>query len=453
MMISAEKSNSFVTVNPCRLCAPLGASLAFKGIEGAIPLIHGSQGCSTYIRRYLISHFREPIDIASSNFHEETAIFGGWENISHALENLIKQYSPSVIGITTTCLTETIGDNVDLWIHRFINEKGREKLPLIIPVSTPSYKGSHEDGYHAAVEAIVKACASANTTGVDLFLLPPMLSPEDLRRLKDICAAFDIKTQLLPDYSETLDGGIWDSYHPVPEGGTPICAVNGITNTGLIMELGAGNSLRNTGLYLKNTFNGNVVRMSMPVGIRATDRFLDCLSKFTGKPIPERFVKERNRLLDAYVDGHKYVFEKKALVVGDEDTVAAVVSLLSEIGIIPAVCATASGADRLREHITNLCPGLDCSQFTVINEADFDSVGVLSERLKIDLCIGTSKSYHLAVRLGIPLVRAGFPVHDRFGASRFHMVGYAGTLSLYDSIVNALIARRQDTSDVGYSYL
>ena len=64
------------TSNACKLCSPLGASLVFRGIENSVPLLHGSQGCSTYIRRYLISHFNEPVDIASSNFTEETAVFG-----------------------------------------------------------------------------------------------------------------------------------------------------------------------------------------------------------------------------------------------------------------------------------------------------------------------------------------------------------------------------------------
>jgi len=38
------------TQNACKLCEPLGACFVFRGIEGAIPLLHGSQGCATYIR-------------------------------------------------------------------------------------------------------------------------------------------------------------------------------------------------------------------------------------------------------------------------------------------------------------------------------------------------------------------------------------------------------------------
>ncbi len=114
--------------NACKLCAPLGASIAFRGIENCVPLIHGSQGCSTYIRRYVISHFKEPIDIASSNFSESSAIFGGGDNLKTALDNLTRQYGPAAIGIATTCLSETIGDDVRLYIDQY--RKEREKSAI-----------------------------------------------------------------------------------------------------------------------------------------------------------------------------------------------------------------------------------------------------------------------------------------------------------------------------------
>ena len=73
-----KTASSYVsTTNACKLCKPLGACLAFRGIEGAVPFLHGSQGCATYMRRYIISHFREPMDIASSSLGEKHAIYGG----------------------------------------------------------------------------------------------------------------------------------------------------------------------------------------------------------------------------------------------------------------------------------------------------------------------------------------------------------------------------------------
>lgn len=146
--------------NACKLCAPLGASVVFKGIEGCVPIIHGSQGCATYIRRYMISHYKEPIDIASSNFSEASTIYGGNRNFVAGINNVIKQYHPKVIGIATTCLAETIGEDVPALIAEY-NQKnaGDEDLPIFVHASTPSYQGSHLDGFHEAVCAAVTTLA------------------------------------------------------------------------------------------------------------------------------------------------------------------------------------------------------------------------------------------------------------------------------------------------------
>mgnify|MGYP001764719518 CR=1 FL=1 len=93
-----KKPNSVSTTNACKLCKPLGACLAFKGIEGAVPYLHGSQGCATYMRRYIISHFREPIDIASSSLGEKQAIYGGAANLKKGLLTVMDKYGAGLIG-------------------------------------------------------------------------------------------------------------------------------------------------------------------------------------------------------------------------------------------------------------------------------------------------------------------------------------------------------------------
>ncbi len=230
------------TRNACKLCAPLGASIAFRGIENCIPLIHGSQGCSTYIRRYVISHFKEPIDIASSNFSESSAIFGGGDNLKTALDNLIRQYDPEAIGIATTCLSETIGDDVRLYIDQYRKSKQGGKVPALIHASTPSYQGTHMEGYHEAITATVKAVAQGGPCDGSVNLIPGFLSAEDLRHLKEILTAFGITFTMLPDYSETLDGEAWAEYRKLSSGGTPV---------GIDQGYGKGQATIQLGLSLK----------------------------------------------------------------------------------------------------------------------------------------------------------------------------------------------------------
>jgi len=129
-----KKNKSSATQNTCTLCAPLGASVVFKGVENSMMILHGGQGCATYIRRYIIGTCREPVDIASSSFSETEVIFGGEFSLGKAIDNVIAQYQPYVIGIATTCVSETIGDDVGLHLRNWTAE--HPDSPPLVTVST-----------------------------------------------------------------------------------------------------------------------------------------------------------------------------------------------------------------------------------------------------------------------------------------------------------------------------
>ena len=182
------------TTNACKLCTPLGACLAFRGVAGAVPFLHGSQGCATYMRRYIISHFREPMDIASSSLGEKHAIYGGGPNLKQGLQNVMCKYGPQLIGVATTCLTETIGDNVPMFVKEFWKEQQENgmDLPRIVTVSSPSYHGTHMEGFHRAVRALVDQLVEPTERNSNVNLLPGFVSPADIRHLKEILEDFGI---------------------------------------------------------------------------------------------------------------------------------------------------------------------------------------------------------------------------------------------------------------------
>src|SRR5574340_933211 len=173
------------TTNACKLCKPLGACLAFRGIEGAVPFLHGSQGCATYMRRYVISHFREPMDIASSSLGEKHAIYGGGPNLKQGLRNVMTKYGAGLIGVASTCLTETIGDDLPRLVREFCRELEEPGAPEIVTVSTPSYSGTHMEGFHAAVKAVVAQLAEGGEPAETINLFPGFVSPADIRYLNE----------------------------------------------------------------------------------------------------------------------------------------------------------------------------------------------------------------------------------------------------------------------------
>ncbi|MCE5282179.1 MAG: nitrogenase [Deltaproteobacteria bacterium] len=441
------------TRNACKLCAPLGASIAFRGISGCIPLIHGSQGCPTYIRRYVISHFREPIDIASSNFSEETAIFGGEDNLKKALDNLTRQYQPEAIGIASTCLSETIGDDVRLYLDRYIKAKQGLALPVLLHASTPSYRGTHAEGFHEAVRVAVEALAQGGSQTEEVNLLPGFLSPEDLRHLKDVFDDYDVPCTLLPDYSETLDGESWETYQKLSAGGTSLAAIRGMGHARATLQFGRSLMGKKTaGTYLEERFQVPLVSLDIPIGIRATDRFFAFITGCTGRKMPKRYAAERGRLVDAYIDGHKYLFGKRAILYGEADFVTSIVSFLDEIGMVPVLCATGAAPGKFRQQVTSVLENTH-ELPEVVEDTDFVTMLEMCQKLAPEIIIGNSKGYSLARKLGIPLVRVGFPIHDRIGGQRLLHVGYRGTQQLFDRLVNTLIEASQEASSVGYSYI
>ncbi|MBN2010521.1 nitrogenase [candidate division KSB1 bacterium] len=442
-----------VTRNACKLCTPLGACLAFKGIEKTVPLLHGSQGCATYIRRYMISHFKEPVDIASSSFSEDTAIFGGKQNLFTGLKNVTRQYNPRMIGIATTCLSETIGDDVKHYLKEFQHEKDMFYIPRLVSVSTPSYTGTHADGYFNTVREIVAAIAQGGETQPFINIIPNMVSPADIRYLKNVLADYGLDYVLTPDYSDTVDGATWNDYQHIPEGGTRIHDIIKMGAAQATIEFSSTfDAAKTAGRWLAVNHDVPVHQLDMPIGIQLTDRFFKLLEEVCERPIPVWHKNERGRLLDSYVDAHKYLFGKQAIVYGDQDFLVSMASFLSEIGIIPVLAATGAKTGRLKAKITDVAPDIS-AKVRVLENADFVDIAEMAASLKPDLLIGSSKAFRIARDLNIPLIRIGFPIHDRFGAARIQHLGYQGTQQLFDRIVNAVIEANQAASDVGYSYM
>jgi nitrogenase molybdenum-iron protein NifN len=455
--MKAQSKTYVSTTNACKLCKPLGACLAFKGIEGAVPYLHGSQGCATYMRRYIISHFREPVDIASSSLGEKHAIYGGGPNLKLGLKNVISKYKSELIGIATTCLTETIGDDVPLLLNEFRHEFDdllrSHSYPDLVAVSTPSYSGTHMEGFHAAVKAVVDRLAEKCVDTDAINLMPGLVSPADFRYLKEIVADFGLEATVLPDISLTLDGAAGDKYEKISPGGTPLHKIKMMGGSKASIEFGRTlSSGLSAAKALDERYSVPYYGLGTPIGLRESNAFFNTLESITGTPVPEKHALEKGRLIDAYVDAHKYLFGHKAVVYGEEDLVVGITSFLSEIGIRPVLCASGGNSGKLTTAINDVTEGILEESPLVRDNVDFYEIKELSADLGPDLLIGASKGYRIAKDLGIPLIRVGFPIHDRFGGPRILHLAYRGALSLLDTIVNTIIETRQQSSEIGYTY-
>jgi nitrogenase molybdenum-iron protein NifN len=345
-------------------------------------------------------------------------------------------------------LAETIGEDIPLNLKRWAQEK--EKPPLLVSASTPSYKDGHIEGFHAMVHALVRTLAVETGERLPTVnILPPAVSPADLRHLREIVEGFGMSAAILPDYSDRLDGVILDRYHPMPDGGTPVKVIAAMPRSMATLDFTlTGKAPKASALLAERGAPAQV--LGLPIGVRACDAMRDALVKHTGHEAPAWMEAERGRLLDAYADGHKVLFGTRVALFGDPELVCGLAGFLSEIGARPVLCATGARNHAMKAGLSDLPSGM---VEELLEDTDFDAIESACKRLKPDLIMGSSKGYRMARALGVPLVRVGFPIHDRLGAGRVLHVGYRGTARLFDELANTILERKQEASPIGFSYL
>lgn len=427
-----------VNENQCHMCMPLGGVIALRGVEHSIALVHGSQGCSTYMRLANVEHFNEPMDIASSSLNEKQAIFGGETNLRKALDNVIRVYRPGVIGILTSCLAETMGDDVERFVETY--KKDREIRDIdIIPISTPSYSGTHTEGFWATTKAVIAYYARPTERHQKINVIVPNISPADIREIKRLLDLMGLEYTLLPDFSLTLDRPFGGRYEKIAPGGTPTAEIARMSGARATIQFGltCPDSL-SPGRFLEQQFGVPLINLPLPIGLDGMDLFVRTLMDLGGQPVPESLMLERGWLCDAMADAHKINAAARPVIYGEPELVYALTRFCLENGSIPAVIASGTHNSGLAGLVQPLLEDA-LEETLVFEEADFVTIEDAAVRMSANLAVGHSGGRYLTERQGIPGLRVGYPIHDRIGGQRILSVGYTGTIALLDRFTNTLL--------------
>jgi nitrogenase molybdenum-iron protein beta chain len=432
-----------LTVNPAKTCQPIGAMYAALGINGCIPHSHGSQGCCAYHRSALTRHYKEPVIAGTSSFTEGASVFGGQANLLQAINNLFTIYSPRVIAVHTTCLSETIGDDIVQIAQKARDDGTIPQGAFVIHANTPSYIGSHITGYSAMVKAMVTYFARPRQeTQERVNLICGWVEPSDMREIRRIALAMNARTIMFPDTSDVLDAPQTGTFTNYPKGGVTVEE---------LMETGA--SKRSIGLGSLATESAAreldaVAKvpyevLDLPIGISATDRFVVALAKAAGKAVPEILTDERGRAVDMITDMQQYFHRTRVALWGDPDHLIPLTEFLLDLGMQPVYIVTGTPGKyferRIRELAGDRVPGL---QVRAGRQADMFLLHQWIKNEPVDLLIGNTYGKYIARDEDIPLVRMGFPILDRIGHSYFPVVGYTGAMRLIERILDALLDRR-----------
>ena len=437
------RDRSALAVNPAKTCQPIGALYAALGIHGCLPHSHGSQGCCAYHRSSLTRHYKEPIMAGTSSFTEGSSVFGGQSNLLQAIDNLFSIYAPDVVAVHTTCLSETIGDDIPQ-IAAAAMEKGHvPKGKYVIHANTPSYVGSHVTGFSNMVKAMVTYFSEPSELKLrTINIIPGWVEPSDMREIKRLCGVMGVETILFPDTSDVLDAPQTGDFHFYPRGGVTVEQLKNTGRSQATIALGRTASLA-AARELDAKCKVPCEVLDLPIGLKATDRFIDKLRRIARVDVPVGIENERGRLVDMITDMHQYFYGKRVALWGDPDQLVSLTEFLVDLDMKPVYIVTGTPGkkflSRIEKALQDKVPEARVKQGA---GADMYLMHQWIKQEKVDLLIGNTYGKYIGRDEDIPLIRHGFPIYDRVGHSYFPTVGYTGGLRLLEKMLDAVLDRK-----------
>jgi len=440
---SDVKERKGLTVNPAKTCQPVGAMYAALGIHGCLPHSHGSQGCCSYHRSALTRHYKEPVMAGTSSFTEGASVFGGQANLLQALNNIFTIYNPDIVAVHTTCLSETIGDDVGQ-IAKKAEEDG--KVPegkKVIYCSTPSYVGSHVTGFANMVEGMVKGFAENSTVeNGKVNIIPGWVEPSDMRAIKKLAAQVGMGSIMFPDTSDVLDAPMIGKHEFYPRGGVTQEELKSSGDSKYTLALGSFASELGA-KALNRLCKVDYEVMDLPIGIKATDRLVMKMAQLAGVEVPQSLTDDRGRLVDMITDMESYLYGKRVALWGDPDQLISLNEFLLDMNMEPVYIVSGTPGKAFDKKIKETWEKYGF-EGKVKNGAQADMF-LMHQWIKeegVDLLIGNTYGKYIARDEDIPFIRHGFPIYDRVGHSYFPTVGYEGGIRLVEQILNAFMDRK-----------
>ncbi|CAA7615290.1 nitrogenase iron-molybdenum cofactor biosynthesis protein NifN [Magnetospirillum sp. UT-4] len=425
--------NKPLSTSPLKTSAPLGAAMAFMGMEGSLPLFHGSQGCTAFALVMMVRHFREAIPLQTTAMNEVSTILGGSDQVEQALVNIVKRAKPKIIGLVSTALTETRGEDMKGDLKLIMAGNAALADTKVVFCSAPDFDGSLETGWGKAVGAMIDALVEPPKGAAPLkrvnVLAGCHLTPGDIEALKEIIEDFGLEPVILPDLSGSLDGHVPDAYVPTTLGGTTLEEVRGMGRA--MLTIAVGEHMRISAEKLHARTGVPYLVLDRLTGLEAVDRLMVALSTAAAIPVPAKYRRQRSQLVDAMLDGHFYFAGRHLAIAGEPSFLWTYAKLAAELGaeIVAAVSALPS------PHLSDLpCERAVIGDFEDLEDQILEAGGA-------DLIIANSNGRLIAGRLGLAHHRAGFPVFDRLGAAHQTTLGYRGTRDLIFTLGNILMER------------
>jgi nitrogenase molybdenum-iron protein beta chain len=433
-----------LTVNPAKTCQPIGAMYAALGIHNCLPHSHGSQGCCAYHRSALTRHYKDPVLSGTSSFTEGASVFGGQANLLQAIDNIFTIYNPDIIAVHTTCLSETIGDDIAQIINKAREENLVPEGKLVIHTNTPSYVGSHVTGFANMVKSMVQYLSEPveGRHADRANIIPGWVDPADMREIKRLMQVMGLDYILFPDTSGVLDTPLTGKAEYFPPGGVTIEDLRRTGSSKVTVALGEVAS-GPAAMLLNSKCKVCCDVIDLPIGLQATDRFIDTLRRRFHVDVPAEITEERGRLLNMISNLHQYMYGKRVAIWGDPDHLVPLTEFLALLNMKPVYIVTGTPGNKFESRIATVLNGaVPESKIAQGAGADMYRMHQWIKEDGVDLLIGNTYGKYIARDENTPLVRLGFPIYDRVGHQYFPIVGYRGAMRILEMMLDAFLDKK-----------
>jgi nitrogenase molybdenum-iron protein alpha/beta subunit len=164
------------------------------------------------------------------------------------------------------------------------------------------------------------------------------------------------------------------------------------------------------------------------MGLDATDALVTALAEISGEAVPARLERQRAQLQDAMLDCHFMLGMSRFAVGADPDLLVGFSQLLAGMGAETVSAVAPINAPTLAQVAADR-----------VKIGDLEDLETIARERGAEVLIANSHAAHTAERLGVPLLRVGFPQYDLLGGYQRTWIGYQGSRQTLFDLANIVL--------------
>ncbi|MDF2505717.1 nitrogenase component 1 [Clostridium sp.] len=435
-------------------CALGGALSTISALQKVVPIVHATAGCGSNLfgaymggSGFWGSGYCGGGSVPTSGITENDIVFGGSSRLTQQIETTLELIDADLFIVTTGCMTEIIGDDVEAVLRNF-----KDSQVPILSLETGGFRGNSYNGYEGVLEKLFidysNKTAKKTKNLVNILGVVPALDPffrGDLVEIKRLLEKLGLEVNTFFTNDQTIDN-LKDASE---------------ASLNIVLSRTYGISVAES---LQEKHGIPYYVNELPIGPTATAEFLKDISKLLeidNKKVEklienenENYYKYIERISDVYADSD---FQHYAVVVGNANNTISITRFLHEdLGWIPKFSVITdelndnqkkslnegfkkingsketeliyqTDASKIQEYLTNIIKPHKSEKY-------YDTLSPL-------FVLGSSWEKDFSKSVGAKTLTVSYPILNRAILDRGY-AGYSGGLHLVEDLLDVIFTGR-----------